>query len=51
MGVAKAGLECSTRYLAHELGPKGVRVNCISAGPTNTLARARISGLAECYRT
>jgi len=41
MGVAKASLEASTRYLAYDLGPKKIRVNCISAGPVNTLARAR----------
>ena len=33
MGVAKASLEASTRYLAYDLGPKKIRVNCISAGP------------------
>ena len=44
MGVAKAGLEASARYLAHELGPKAIRVNCISAGPTNTLAIKGIAG-------
>ncbi|MBW8865681.1 MAG: SDR family oxidoreductase, partial [Verrucomicrobia bacterium] len=44
MGVAKAGLEASARYLAYELGPKKIRVNCISAGPTNTLAARGISG-------
>lgn len=44
MGVAKAGLEASARYLAYELGPRGIRVNCISAGPTNTLAARGISG-------
>lgn len=44
MGVAKAALESSTRYLAHELGPKRIRVNCISAGPTKTLAGAGIAG-------
>jgi enoyl-[acyl-carrier protein] reductase I len=44
MGVAKAALEASARYLAYELGPKGIRVNCISAGPTNTLAARGISG-------
>src|SRR4030095_15264708 len=38
MGVAKASLEASTRYLAYDLGPKKIRVNCISAGPMNTLA-------------
>jgi len=44
MGVAKAALEASTRYLAYDLGPKKVRVNCISAGPMNTLAARGISG-------
>src|SRR5438046_10605072 len=38
MGVAKAALEASTRYLAYDLGPKKIRVNCISAGPVQTLA-------------
>src|SRR5258705_11044163 len=38
MGVAKASLEASVRYLAANLGPKNVRVNAISAGPVNTLA-------------
>lgn len=44
MGVAKAALEASTRYLAFDLGPQNIRVNCISAGPTNTLAARGISG-------
>lgn len=44
MGVAKAGLEASCRYLAYELGPRRIRVNCISAGPTNTLAGRGIAG-------
>jgi enoyl-[acyl-carrier protein] reductase I len=44
MGVAKASLEASTRYLAYDLGEKKVRVNCISAGPMNTLAARGISG-------
>lgn len=44
MGVAKAGLEASARYLAHDLGAKNIRVNCISAGPTKTLAGAGIAG-------
>ncbi|MBW3635926.1 MAG: enoyl-ACP reductase [Armatimonadetes bacterium] len=47
MGVAKAGLECSARYLAHELGPQGIRVNCISAGPTKTLAGSGIAGFSK----
>jgi len=47
MGVAKASLEASTRYLAYDLGPKKIRVNCISAGPVNTLAARGISGFME----
>jgi enoyl-[acyl-carrier protein] reductase I len=47
MGVAKASLEASTRYLAYDLGPKKIRVNCISAGPVNTLAARGIAGFAE----
>jgi enoyl-[acyl-carrier protein] reductase I len=47
MGVAKAALEASTRYLAYDLGPKGIRVNCISAGPVNTVAARGISGFTE----
>jgi enoyl-[acyl-carrier protein] reductase I len=47
MGVAKAALEASTRYLAYNLGPKKIRVNCISAGPVNTLAARGISGFNE----
>lgn len=45
MGVAKAALECSVRYLAGELGPKGVRINAISAGPIKTLAASGVSDL------
>ncbi|MEM8987764.1 MAG: enoyl-ACP reductase [Pseudomonadota bacterium] len=44
MGVAKAALEASTRYIARDLGPKGIRVNAISAGAIKTLALAGISG-------
>jgi enoyl-[acyl-carrier protein] reductase I len=44
MGVAKAALEASVRYLAHNLGPKKIRVNSISAGPVNTLAARGIAG-------
>ena len=44
MGVAKAALEASTRYLAADLGPNGIRVNAISAGPMRTLAGAAIGG-------
>src|SRR5436309_14797622 len=47
MGVAKASLEASTRYLAYDLGPKKIRVNCISAGPVHTLAARGISGFSE----
>src|SRR5579883_416608 len=47
MGVAKASLEASTRYLAYDLGSKKIRVNCISAGPVNTLAARGISGFME----
>ena len=47
MGVAKAALEASTRYLAYSLGPQKIRVNCISAGPMNTLAARGSSGLGE----
>jgi enoyl-[acyl-carrier protein] reductase I len=47
MGVAKASLEASTRYLAYDLGPKKIRVNCISAGPVNTLAARGIAGFTE----
>ena len=47
MGVAKAALECTVRYLAYELGPKKIRVNAISAGPIRTLAARGISGLGD----
>ncbi|MEY2537653.1 MAG: enoyl-[acyl-carrier protein] reductase [Verrucomicrobiota bacterium] len=47
MGVAKASLEASTRYLAYDLGQKKIRVNCISAGPVNTLAARGISGFSQ----
>jgi len=45
MGVAKASLEASARYLAYNLGSKQIRVNCISAGPMQTLAARGVSGL------
>ena len=51
MGVAKASLEASTRYLAYDLGPKKIRVNCISAGPVNTLAARGIAGFSEMLKT
>jgi enoyl-[acyl-carrier protein] reductase I len=44
MGVAKASLEATTRYLASDLGPRKIRVNCISAGPVQTLAARGIAG-------
>ena len=47
MGVAKAALEASVRYLASDLGQKGIRVNAISAGPIKTLAARGISGLGD----
>jgi enoyl-[acyl-carrier protein] reductase I len=47
MGVAKAALESSARYLAYELGPKKIRVNCLSAGPVNTLAARGIAGFSD----
>ena len=47
MGVAKAALEASTRYLAYDLGPSKIRVNCISAGPVNTLAARGIAGFTD----
>jgi enoyl-[acyl-carrier protein] reductase I len=47
MGVAKAALEASVKYLAHDLGPRGIRVNAISAGPIKTLAAAGIAGFKE----
>src|SRR6187455_1891569 len=47
MGVAKASLEASTRYLAYDVGPKKIRVNCISAGPMNTLAARGIAGFTD----
>ena len=47
MGVAKASLEASTRYLAYDLGLQKIRVNCISAGPVNTLAARGIAGFGE----
>lgn len=49
MGVAKAALEASTRYMAYDLGPAGIRVNAISAGPIRTLAAAGVSGFKKMY--
>ncbi|MBN3945889.1 MAG: enoyl-ACP reductase FabI [Nostoc sp.] len=47
MGVAKAGLEMSVRYLAAELGPQNIRVNAISAGPIRTLASSAVGGILD----
>ncbi len=47
MGIAKAALEASVRYLAADLGPRGIRVNAISAGPIRTLSAAGITGFNE----
>lgn len=47
MGVAKAALEASVRYLAYDLGPAGVRVNAISAGPINTVSARGVSGFLD----
>jgi enoyl-[acyl-carrier protein] reductase I len=49
MGVAKAALEATVRYLALDLGEKGVRVNAISAGPIRTLAASAISNMSEIF--
>ena len=50
MGVAKAALESSVRYLANDLGPQGIRVNAVSPGPMKTLAGAAIGGARATYR-
>ena len=50
MGVAKAALEASTRYMAADLGPRGIRVNAISAGPIKTLAAAGIGSGRHMFR-
>lgn len=47
MGVAKAALEASVRYMANDLGPKGIRVNAISAGPIRTLSASAVKGFKE----
>jgi enoyl-[acyl-carrier protein] reductase I len=51
MGVAKAALEASVRYLANDLGPDGVRVNAISPGPMRTLAGSAIGGARKVFKT
>jgi enoyl-[acyl-carrier protein] reductase I len=50
MGVAKAALEATTRYLAYDVGPSKIRVNAISAGPIRTLAAAGVGGFRDMYR-
>lgn len=50
MGVAKAALESTTRYLANDMGPDGIRVNAISPGPMRTLAGAAIGGARKTFR-
>ena len=50
MGVAKAALEASVRYLAHDLGPDGVRVNAVSPGPMRTLAGSAIGGARKVFK-
>ncbi|GAB4547440.1 MAG: enoyl-ACP reductase [Anaerolineales bacterium] len=50
MGVAKAALESSTRYLAYDLGAQKIRVNAISAGPIRTLAAAGVGGFRDMYK-
>ena len=50
MGVAKAALEASVRYLAADVGPQGIRVNAISAGPIRTLAASGVSGFKTLHR-
>ena len=51
MGVAKAALEASVRYLANDLGPQGIRVNAISPGPMRTLAGSAIGGARRVFKT
>jgi enoyl-[acyl-carrier protein] reductase I len=47
MGIAKASLEASVRYLAADLGPQGIRVNAVSAGPIRTLASSGIGNFSD----
>lgn len=47
MGIAKAALEASVRYLANDLGPRGIRINAISAGPIRTLSASGVAGFSE----
>lgn len=50
MAIAKSALEASVRYLAYELGPKGVRVNAVSAGPVRTVAARSIPGFVKLFK-
>lgn len=50
MGIAKAALEASVRYMANDFGPQSIRVNAVSAGPIRTLAAAGVSGFKDMYR-
>lgn len=50
MGIAKSALEASVRYLAYELGKKGVRINAVSAGPVKTVAARSIPGFMKMYK-
>jgi enoyl-[acyl-carrier protein] reductase I len=49
MGIAKSALEASVRYLAYELGKKGVRINAVSAGPVRTVAARSIPGFMKMF--
>ena len=49
MGVAKASLEACVRYLAYDLGPEGIRVNAVSAGPIRTLAASGVTGFKKMH--
>ena len=51
MGVAKAGLESASRYLARDLGPRGIRVNLVAAGPLRTMAAKSIPGFERFEET
>jgi enoyl-[acyl-carrier protein] reductase I len=50
MGVAKAALEATVRYLAYGLGPRNIRVNAISAGPIKTLAARGVAGFSQMHK-